>query len=169
MRPLIAISACAWAWVVGRCIAFGIHKRILCWRAHMTADTWYRLTPIRWQISHRVLPNIPLALALLKINALALEDDALHITGLVLLTSAQAFFPVFVAQIHSVYMLAAWAFVNAVGNALYALWHPYWAALPVAGAVCIHLWFFIMEAQLIRIPVRRKGPEEERQPRVLTV
>lgn len=169
MRPLIAISACAWAWIVGRCIAFGIHKRILCWRAHMTADTWYRLTPIRWQIPYHILPHIPLALTLLQINALALQDDTLHITGLVLLTSAQAFFPVFIAQIHSARLLAVWALINAAGNALYAIWHPYWAAVPVAGAVCVHLCFFIMEVQLIWIPVRRKGPEEERQPRVLVV
>lgn len=169
MRTLIAISACAWAWIVGRCIAFGIHKRILYWRAHVTADTWYRLTPIRWQMPYHILPTIPLVLTLLKINALTVEDDALHITGLLLLTSAQAFFPVFIAQIHSARLLAMWALANAVGNALYAVWHPYWAALPVAGATWVHLWFFIMEVQLIRRPVRRTGPEEHRQPRVLTV
>jgi len=168
MRILFAISACAWAYIVGRCIAFGIHRKALGWTAILTTNTWYRLTPLKYPIPCLFLPYMPILFTLLKAYSLLLDDNTIHIFGVILLTSAQAFFPIFIVQIHSKYIIAMWALCNVVGNACYASLHNNIEAIPIYLLIGLHIWFLALEIQLYNISiVRFVPPYEKRQPRTV--
>ena len=95
MRFFFAISACTWAYIVGRCIAFGVYFKGITWKARLTTSTWYRLTPILYKMPHWVVPYIPIIFTLCKAYSLALDDNTIHILGVLLLTSAHRPFPHF--------------------------------------------------------------------------
>jgi len=168
MRFFFAISACTWAYIVGRCIAFGVYFKGITWKARLTTSTWYRLTPILYKMPHWVVPYIPIIFTLCKAYSLALDDNTIHILGVLLLTSAHALFPIFIIQIHSKYLITYWIGANIIGNIFYATLHNVIEAIPIYIIVGIHLWFLALELQLYNIPITRHVPPyEERQPRIV--
>ena len=168
MRILFALSACAWAYIVGRCIAFGLQFKGLWWKAQLTTSTWYRLTPLKFKMPYRYIPYTPILFSICKTYSLALDDNTIHILGLLLLTSAQAFFPIFIIQLHKKQTIAGWALANILGNILYASLHSIVEAIPIYLLACIHIWFFVLEIQLYHVSiVRHTPPYEQRQPRIV--
>lgn len=168
MRILFALSACAWAFIVGRCIAFGPQFKGLWWKARLTSSTWYRLTPLKCKMPHKYIHYTPIIFSICKTYSLAIDDNTVHILGLILLTSAHAFFPIFIIQLHQKQIIASWAFLNIIGNILYASLHNIIEAIPIYLLVGIHTWFFILEIQLYSIHIiRHVPPYEERQPRIV--
>jgi hypothetical protein len=168
MRILFAISACVWAYLVGRCIAFGAHSKGVYWQARVVAETWYRLTPLCLPIPYTLLFYLPLLFTALKAYSLALDNDTIHILGVLLLTSTQAFFPIFIIQLHRRGLIAIWALVNVVGNIGYATLHTPLLALPILLAALFHAWFLALELQLYWVPIERHSrPYTNRQPRAM--
>lgn len=170
MRIFFAISACAWAYIVGRCIAFGPYLKSIFWKVQLTTTTWYRLTPILYKIPYTFMPYIPALFTLCKAYSLAIDDNTIHILGVLLLTSAHAFLPIFIIQIHSKYIITNWAILNIIGNIFYATLHSPIQAIPIYILIGIHTWLLFIELQLYKIPIiRHVPPYEERQPRAMTV
>ena len=108
MRILFVISATLWSWVVGRVIAFGIGIEACKWMPNMTADSWYRLTPIRYPIPYKWFNYMPIYIAAAFIPALIIDNDILHAVSVVSLALQHAFVPLFVAQIHDGKTLITW-------------------------------------------------------------
>ena len=87
-------------------------------------------------------PYIPIIFTLCKAYSLALDDNTIHILGVLLLTSAHALFPIFIIQIHSKYLITYWIGANIIGNIFYATLHNVIEAIPIYIIVGIHYGFW---------------------------
>lgn len=173
MRFIFVLSASIWAWLVGRCIAFGPKSQAICWRPNLHADTWYRLTHIPIKIPYKWFKYMPLGVAAASITPLYIKNDFIHIATVLTLVSEHTYIPIFVAHVHSKATLASWALINAAANVfIIYLLNSWILAITIIGKIGIHTWFFIIESYMIinRTNIERQVPSYDgRQSRVITV
>ena len=175
MRVLLAVSALLWSCLVGRLIAFGPTVQGWCWCPRLDADSWYRLTDIPCRVPHTGLRFVPWFLITCTIPALFLRQRTLHALIVMAHTSEQAFFPIFIAQIHNATALAVWAFLNATCQVITIVWSY---SSPVGPALSLGIWFkcfmdlwftyiqlWIRHREIVREPPDYDG----RSARVMTV
>lgn len=172
MRIFFVASASLWAWLVGRCIAFGPTPRGLCWQPTMGADTWYRLTPIPCKVPHKYFPLIAFAFACAAVPALFVPNDLIHVATVLRLVSEHAFLPMFVAHIHSDRALAIWSGCNllaGIGTVTIAIPEFPLGALGTALGCLVDLWFMHIQLYLCcyQEPIREQNEYEARQPRLV--
>jgi len=173
MNIILVISASLWTWIVARCIAFGPHKKAICWQPNMNADTWYRLTTLPAKIPHQMFTYMPLFIAVSTITPLYMQNEAIHAATVLILLSEHTYVPIFVAHIHTKQTLATWAAINIIINILLilALKSPILAITTICK-IGLHTWFMTTELYMIynNIQIQRETPAyEERKNRVITV
>ena len=173
MNIILVISASLWTWIVARCIAFGPHKKAICWKPNMNADTWYRLTTLPVKIPHQMFNYMPLFIAVSTITPLYIQNELIHAATVLILLSEHTYVPIFVAHIHTKQTLATWAGINIIMNILliHAL-KSHFFAITIIIKIGLHLWFMTTEIYMIynNIPIQRNTPEyEARKTRIIDI
>jgi hypothetical protein len=162
MAIVFVAVASAWAWVVGRAIAFGPSLHILYWRAPLQTTSWYRLTPMMCRMPPTLLAVVPFVLALSQLPILYIQHVPTQLIGVLSLVSWHAFVPVFVVHQHPETQIAAWCVFN---TAL--------AAIGVHSSVCfvvpllVFAWLLGIQIQVTCTDVVRHTPDTAREPRIV--
>jgi len=175
MRILFILSGEIWTWLISRCIVFGPNVKGICWYPNMHADTWYRLTPLPYQIPFKLFPYISIVIATLAIPILYLDDNTIHTLAICTLVSEHTFLPIFVAHKHSEALITTWAALNTATKILllYMLYHHEYilATVSTVFQTVLMLWFFFTQLYIvIKQPIQKQQPPiQERHQRVITV
>ena len=163
MRFLFAISALLWSWLVGRCLAVGIHIEIFKLQ-EFNVDSWYNLTLIRRRIPPMVVKYSPILIGILAIPILLTDDDIVHCVAVIALVSEHCYIPMFIARINV--SMSLWAFANILFNiVLICLLKTHWIILWHSIKIMLLIWYLSVELQLGENIVR-EIEESGRQPRV---
>lgn len=164
MRVLFVISATLWTWLVGRCLAYGPQKTIFTLKTFQV-DSWYCLTPLQLKIPVNWVRVTPIAMAVLTVPTLFIDDNLTHCSAVLLLVSEHFYFPMFEVHIHS--FLCQWSVFHVLVNVAIAWWfHSLYSVAHLLKGI-LHAWYFIIELQLGHHIVREPPPYTSRQPRTV--
>lgn len=112
----------------------------------------------------------------MAIPALFIDNDGIHIATVLRLVSEHAFIPIFVAHIHSEFVITWWAIIN-LGAAAVSIYIFTLVSTPAATiaitftipTVLMHIAFVWMQVHLscVQPPIRKEHEYEQRQPRLV--
>ena len=177
LHILSAFAIAFWSYIVGRSIVFGVRsKKVIYWKPHFTSNTWYNLTPILLRLPDTIIKYFHGIVILFSALYLFIVDHfLLHLTVICLTVSLHAFIPIFVIHTHSDTVLLAWAHANStcmvamiIGTVYLQFITEYLAVFALIPPTAISFWFTLIQIQLCScIPIKFKGIEENRKPRII--
>ena len=177
LHILSAFAIAFWSYIVGRSIVFGVRsKKVIYWKPHFTSNTWYNLTPILLRLPDTIIKYFHGIVILFSALYLVIVDHfLLHLSMICLTVSLHAFIPIFVIHAHSDTVLFVWALLNItclvamiIGTDYLQFITGYLAVFALIPPTAISFWFILIQIQLqICIPIKFKGIEENRKPRII--
>ena len=166
MRILFVLSASLWAFLVGRCIAFGPKLEIITWIPTFKTDSWYNLTDITAKIPHKLLKYTSTVIATCSVPILFIDNDLIHCSMALILVSEHCYLPMFVERMQDTYW--KWPFINIILNALFLWLLPSLIVqISLIIKIVIHVLFMYIEIKLVHNIVREVEPYDGRHPRIV--
>lgn len=162
MLVAFVLSVFVWSLFMGRLIAFGPNVLIVSWCPVVHSLTWYRMTHIYIVMPYWFLVIVPFLFMVSQIPMLIDKNIQAWVISVVSLISWQAFVPIFVAHVHSEYIIAFWSLIN-LFMAVAGLLISFSAIVPLF----IFLWFMWMQIQVMYVGIVRENPGGIRQTRVV--
>ena len=166
MRILFVISASLWAFLVGRCIAFGPRLEIFTWVPTFDSDSWYNLSDIPGKIPPKYIKFISLVLTIASVTTLFHNNDFVHCAMAIVLVSENCYVPIFTERVKNSYW--TWPLTNAILNTIFVLFlkEPIFS-IPISIKIAIHIWLLYIEIKLVKNIVREIQPYSGRHARIV--